>query len=277
MKAYIFNALLAIIIVNTLLSCTEQIDVNLNTVDSVVVIEGLVSTNSPYSKVALTRTKNFTDLNDFGEIKDAYVELSDDLDNTDVLEQSDSGEYITNKVLGKVGSTYYLKITINDTTYTSSCTIPSKVKMDSVRINKEIDNSFFGNDIDTVYNFHVYYSDPLNQDNYYQLIAYKNGKQVYSLALSDLTTDGLNVEQSITFKDENSADDDDDDDEILKMGDAVVIEMRCISEEVYNYLDDLSSSGMAATPTNPETNIIGSDLGYFSAHTSESKMFQIIF
>ncbi len=277
MKFNIYNLLVAVFVILGFTRCTEEIDVDLNSVDSVVVFEGLVSTSSEYSTVSLTRSKDFSSDNTFDAIQGAYVQLSDNLGNSDELIQASTGEYISSLITGEQGVTYNLKVIINDTTYTSSCQIPSIVKMDSILLKKEIDDSFFGNDNDTVYSFYVYYTDPVDVDNYYQILAYKNGEQVYSSASSDLTTDGISVENSVTFKDINSADDDDDEDEVLEKGDTVVIELRCISEDVYNYFNDLSSSGMAATPTNPETNIEGATLGYFSAHTSEKKQFVITF
>ncbi len=277
MKFSIYNLIVVLTLTFGFSRCTEEIDIDLNKVDSVVVIEGLISTDSDYSTVSITRTKDFSESNTFENIKGAYVELSDNAGHSDILKENSEGKYNSSLITGIQGITYSMKVIVNDTTYTSECKIPLIVKMDSTRAKKEIDDSFFGNDKDTVYNFYVYYSDPAHEDNYYQLLAYKNGEQVFSSVYSDLTNDGLNVEQYFTFKSVNSADDDDDEDEILEKGDFVTIEMRCISEDVYDYFNDLSSSGMVATPTNPQTNISGAKLGYFSAHTSEKKLFKVNF
>jgi hypothetical protein len=55
-------------------------------------------------------------------------------------------------------------------------------------------------------------------------------------------------------------------------GDILQIEMQCIDEFVYEYFNSIGNTqGGSATPANPYTNIIGSELGYFSAHTYEVK------
>lgn len=270
------NIYLIIIILIVLFSgCTEEIEVNLNSSEAVVVIEGSVSTDSEYSEVLLSRSKDFSGTNTFDGIENAYVQLSDDNGNSEVLDETSSGQYVSSEITGEQGVTYTLKVVVNDTTYTSSCEIPTMIRMDSVFMRKEISDSFWDNDNDTVINFYIYYTDPADEDNYYQFVAYKNGEQVSSYVASDLTTDGLSVEQTITFIDVNSADEDDDEDEILESGDMVTIEMRCISADVYEYFDDLSSSSTASTPTNPETNIEGAELGYFSAYTSEFRQFRV--
>jgi hypothetical protein len=58
----------------------------------------------------------------------------------------------------------------------------------------------------------------------------------------------------------------------LVPGDVLEIEMQCIDEFVYEYFNSFANTqGSSATPANPYTNIIGSELGYFNAHTSEGK------
>jgi hypothetical protein len=60
--------------------------------------------------------------------------------------------------------------------------------------------------------------------------------------------------------------------ESLLPGDVLKIEMQCIDEFVYEYFNSFGNTlGGSATPANPYTNIIGSELGYFNAHTSEMK------
>ena len=53
-----------------------------------------------------------------------------------------------------------------------------------------------------------------------------------------------------------------------------MVEMQGISQAVYEYFNSFGNLGMgpsSSTPANPYTNIDGSQLGYFSAHTSEIK------
>ena len=59
-------------------------------------------------------------------------------------------------------------------------------------------------------------------------------------------------------------------------GDQVTVDMLCLDPAVYKYwysLDRGATGGgiSGATPANPVTNISGGALGYFSAHTLQSK------
>jgi hypothetical protein len=52
------------------------------------------------------------------------------------------------------------------------------------------------------------------------------------------------------------------------------VEMQCIDKPIYEYFNSFGNLGMgpsSSTPANPTTNLDGAVLGFFSAHTSESK------
>jgi hypothetical protein len=70
--------------------------------------------------------------------------------------------------------------------------------------------------------------------------------------------------------------DDDEPDNSIKIGDLVQIDMQCIDSAIYKYWYSLNRSATgggqnSATPANPVTNMTGGALGYFSAHTLESR------
>ena len=61
-------------------------------------------------------------------------------------------------------------------------------------------------------------------------------------------------------------------------GDTLLIEMQCIDKNVYVYyrsFGNLSEGPGGSTPANPYTNIEGTELGYFSAHTIGRKQIVI--
>jgi hypothetical protein len=65
-----------------------------------------------------------------------------------------------------------------------------------------------------------------------------------------------------------------DPDSTLHVNDRVDVEMQCIDKAMYKYWFsvDRSSLGEGGTlASNPVTNISGGALGYFSAHTSQTK------
>ncbi|MEO6812452.1 MAG: DUF4249 domain-containing protein, partial [Ginsengibacter sp.] len=59
----------------------------------------------------------------------------------------------------------------------------------------------------------------------------------------------------------------------LNAGDTVTEELRFIDKSVYHYLSGIQSLTDGNTiPENPESNISGNVLGFFSAHTSQKKV-----
>ncbi|HKZ66576.1 MAG TPA: hypothetical protein VJ111_09490, partial [Chitinophagaceae bacterium] len=64
-------------------------------------------------------------------------------------------------------------------------------------------------------------------------------------------------------------------DEDIKSGDTVKLDMLCIDPAVYKYWYSVNQSAtgnsQSASPANPVSNISGGALGYFSAHTIQTK------
>ncbi len=241
-------------------SCTEEIDIDLNKIEPQVMIEALVSTNGE-TNIKLSQSINFDEPNEFPAIQNAIVELSDNYGNNEVLSEQSPGVYTSSSLTGNIGYTYNLIVTTENESYSSSCQIPQQVPMDSITISKVPDNSLRGNSNDSILKVTVFYKDPEGIDNYYHFIEYRNNEKIKSYIINDKFNDGLEVERNLNYRDRE-----------LESGDTLKIEMRCISAEVYEYLDDLNSlSAMSATPTNPRTNIENATIGYFSAHTSEIK------
>jgi hypothetical protein len=63
--------------------------------------------------------------------------------------------------------------------------------------------------------------------------------------------------------------------EDIKKGDVIGIDFQCIEKNVFDYFNSISSGSMGSTPANPNTNLTGAVLGYFSAHTSERLIYVV--
>ena len=65
----------------------------------------------------------------------------------------------------------------------------------------------------------------------------------------------------------------DDEEDELEEGDVVTVEMHSVDQSIYDYFFSLEQTieQSAATPANPVSNIQGGALGYFSAHTVQTK------
>ncbi|RYD74892.1 MAG: DUF4249 family protein [Sphingobacteriales bacterium] len=109
--------------------------------------------------------------------------------------------------------------------------------------------------------------DPANETNFYHFNLYVNNvfsKRVY--VNNDRLTNGNKLRIQLYYESN------DDDDDGLKTGDAVIVEMKGIDSNIFDYWYTLSQQSgrgpnQGTTPANPPSNISNGALGYFSAHT----------
>jgi hypothetical protein len=243
-------------------SCEKVIDIDLNDSESKVVIEGIVTDEpGPYT-VKITKSINFDQSNTFPGVTNSEVIINDDLGNVDTLVESSPGIYQTTNLVGKPGHTYYLNIKNSDgKKFSSSCYMPLKVNLDSVRV----DSINFGGS----YSITLYpqFLDPIGIRNYYRFKLKKNDEAINSIYLQDdQFSDGLVMLQPLI-----------DPEADIKYGDLVTVEMLCIDKPInlYWFSLDLNVSEQSATPANPVSNINGGALGYFSAQTRQVRTVQI--
>jgi hypothetical protein len=252
----------------TFTACTEEITVDLNSADPQLVIEGSVST-SGNPVIMLSRSVNFDDPNDFPKVENAIVELSDDDGNREILPETSPGLYTTHFINGKEGSTYSLSVTFGEEQLRAESRIPQRVELDSIIVNRGTTPAFPGSSENgTFYQVQVTYKDPAGIVNYYRFLEKVNGITTNQYVFDDLLNDGQEVTQVLFDIERN-----------LESGDLLEIEMQCIDRSVYDYFNSLilaeGGPGGPNTPSNPVSNIEGSELGYFSAHTSEDKEVRI--
>ncbi|MGD9327334.1 MAG: DUF4249 domain-containing protein [Cyclobacteriaceae bacterium] len=242
-------------------SCTEVIDIDLNSSDPQIVIEGSVSTKGE-SVVKIAKSVNFDESNDFPKVQNAIVELSDNLGNSEILVESSEGIYSTTSLGGVEGRTYSLTVQTDDKYLESVSTIPNHVSFDSLIVTKASVPSFPGvQENELYYDVRVVYNDPIEEVNFYRFVETINNEIVRSYVFDDRLNNGEEVNVPLL-----------DFSRQLVPGDVLEIEMQCIDEFVYEYFNSFANTqGSSATPANPYTNIIGSELGYFNAHTSEGK------
>lgn len=261
------NLLFIIPILLLFVSCTEQIEIDLNSVDPQIVVEGGITTKNDETTIKLTNSINFDDSNDFPVVEDAVVEISDNLGNSELLNELLPGVYLTNELKATIGNTYYLTITKDDKVLKSNSTIPNQVPFDSLIV-VEFDGSGTGGIHDhgesKTHDVFVAYNDPENEINYYRFIELKNDTIISSYIFDDRLTNGSYTKSSLMSFDRN-----------LSSGDTLKVIMQCIEENVYEYFNSFGNlkggPGGSTTPANPYTNIEGGILGYFSAHTYKMK------
>jgi hypothetical protein len=246
--------------------CKKVIHVNLNDADKQYVIEGVIANQPGTCSVLLSQTKNFDDDNNFAGVSGATIQITEQGGVTTRLTETSTGVYEAPAIYGTSGKTYLLSVTINGHQFTASSTMPQPVNMDTVFIAKDDaqgKNRMLAN---------VQFKDPPQPGNNYRFVQYVNGvKEKQIFIRNDDLTNGNTVTTKLRYpKDDNG-------DNEINTGDLVTIDMLCIDPAVYKYWYSLNKGATggggnsSATPANPVTNIQGGALGYFSAHTLQSK------
>jgi len=243
------------------LSCKKVIQVDLNNASPQVVITGEVtSAPGPY-QVSISRTVDFSDINQFPPLAGALVIITDNKGMTDTLTSTIPGLYTTQRRWqGTPGTTYTLHVTIDSATYSASSTMPYPVQLDSVGF--QDDARIRKTKIQAV----PYFRDPAGIHNYYFFTETINGvPRNRDFIFDDRLSDGKYIHQPLN-----------DDSTRLQIGDNLLLSMSCIDSAVYSYLNTLQqntnpSKAQSTAPSNPNTNLSGGALGYFNAHTIEYK------
>ena len=244
------------------LGCTEKIDIDLNSSSPQTVIEANVSTDERNSYVKISESINFDMKNDFPPVRNAQVKVSDNEGSEYELKEVSPGLYFVPNLRAKIGNTYTLDVKANNENFRAICKVSNMIRMDSISVKKIKNDNIFDNEKDSIFDVRVHFKDPKGDKNYYQFIEYINGYPIKSYLLEDIFRDGKMVDRRLR-----------DTDRELEEGDTLKIEMRCITAEVFTYLKSLDESynNNNSTPSNPVTNIENAALGYFSAHTAQTK------
>ncbi|MDH4473130.1 MAG: DUF4249 domain-containing protein [Fluviicola sp.] len=252
----------------TISSCTKDIDLNLNDSDPQIVVEGSITNDGESTVIKLTKTVNFDESNVFPAVENAIVSIIDDLGNSVILTETSPGTYTSSLYTGSSGRTYYLTIEAEGKVLTSVCHLTTAVSFETLTVN-EVSSSGGGpgGGNMTGYEVLVAYSDPVGVNNFYRFVEYVNGENKGDIFIyDDRLSDGLTVENSLIKFNRN-----------LNSGDTLRIEMQCIDKAIYTYFNSFENltggPQSSSTPANPYSNINGSELGYFSAHTTEVKEF----
>lgn len=263
--------LTTLIICVTLASCTKVIELDLNSSEPQIVIEGSIGTTGDSTLIIITKSVNFDESNNFPWVENAIVTVIDDLGNSETLIEKSPGNYSSSTFIGVIGRTYFLNVNAEGIFFTSQSTIPSQVNFDSLIV-EEVTTTGSGGPGGgggASHRVTVQYTDPNVETNYYRFIEYHNGEPQSNIFIfDDRLTNGNNISAELTSFSRN-----------LNTGDTLTIVMQCIDKTVYDYFNSFGSlfggPQNASTPANPYTNIEGSKLGVFSAHTIQRKYFVI--
>lgn len=240
-----------------LFSCEKVIDVKLNDGDAKYVIEGAVTDEGGLARVKISQTRSFSASNDIQPVSGATVLISDGEEEIELAENA--GGLYEGELIGEPGKTYKLTVHIDGEIFTALSTMPEPVPVQQVYISRY---DMMG---DNTRQVNVVINDPAERTNSYRFVQFVNGAKIRNFySRNDELTNGR--EMTVTLFEHDTE---------INPGDVVRVEMHSIDANIYKYWYSLSQSATgetdSASPANPETNISGGALGYFSAHAVTEK------
>lgn len=251
-----------IILVTGLASCEEVIDLDLGNNETGLVIEGTITTDpGPYT-VKVSESINYAEVNEFPPVSGAIVTITDEDGIISSLEEVEKGTYASAAMQGTLGKSYKMEVNRKGKMYQASSTMPkTTTPIQSLAYSFEEESLF----IDEGYYLTAFFTDPLDEVNYYRLKVFVNGEPYY------FERDGNQIKDDnfwlINDKFFNGKVMDYQFPQKLKVGDKVDVELHQVDKSTYDYyrtLVELMGVGGVA-PSNPLTNWSNGALGYFGA------------
>lgn len=241
-------------------SCEKIINLDLKNSEPRLVIDGSVDDAGNPAKVTISKSAPFGQSNTFPKVSGAEVAITDNEGNRFVLAETSTGTYTNSSLQAVVGRTYSLSVVLNGKTYTAVSTVPRKMALKELLIDNDLGGGGPGSELSKI--VVTVYDDMPGFGDHAQVVQTINGKHDRQThVVDDFYTDGGSLPVYVSpgkIK--------------LKKGDVVKHELRFIDRQVYKYLSAIQLLNDGNTiPDNPASNISGGVLGFFSAHTSETK------
>ncbi len=274
------------------ISCEKNIEFKTNSTDEIIVVDGNIEENEePY--IVLTKSLNFfanfnTQIAANSFIHNATITLTDG-EKTSVLTErevpiglgyslfyyTNDSLNITNKIIGKQGKNYNLKIATNGVEYTATTTIPF--------LTKKCDSLWWlkvANNPDTnLVNLMGKFTDPIGFGNYIRYFTKVNNarflpgeKSAYDDQIVDGTTYSIRIDKGV---DRNFPADDKKKDFFSK-GDTVTLKFCNTNKSTYTFWNTWefayqSIGNPFATPNKVLGNISNGALGAFCGYSVQYK------
>lgn len=254
-------------------SCEEVIDLDLDSQSAIaLVVEAEVLDVEGRSYVRLSRTLDYFDASGEHRVSGAEVRVSDAEGNTEIFLEvpEKKGLYVpqNSNFKGQVGNTYTLDIKWQDYQAQSTSTLLPVADIDSVVVRYDKGELFK----EDGFYLYLYAKEPQQTQDWYRWRIFVNDTLLYENAGDILIASDEGIREKINGIDLGYK---------FEPADTVRVEQYSISEEVYNYYNDLitlafSDGGLfSPPPVNPRSNVKGKNvIGVFSA--SQMKSFTVI-
>lgn len=273
MRLYLTEIIRAIILTTTLVvffGCEDVIEIDLNSANPKIVIEGAVANDNSPTQVRITRSTDFYEPGVYDKVTGAEIEVIDSEGNNGVLTEIEDGLYQTDAVSGEEGRTYYVSVKAEGEIYSAESTIPLQLNLDS--LNLEIAPYPPGEETEENkrYYLHLYFQDYPENEDYARFRILNNGKLLGGYRIyNDKYTNGnyINARLNLAAQENN-----------IKIGVELTVQLLSIDKASYDFYLTANSINASRTqggggppssvsPANPNTNWTNDALGVFTAFT----------
>jgi len=246
----------------SLQSCEEVIDIDLNSSDPVLSIDGLINLNES-AQVQLSYTSDYFTNEEPKHEENAQVTITTSDKRSEVLTHQGKGLYTGATIMGQIGVEYQLEVKVNDQTYQgkSKLMMPTEI----VSLVAEKFDSFGAED---EYNLEITLKNNLEEENYFLVKYYLNDEEKEE-SFSTLSHEYFPREETVEFTPFNF---------VFNKDDKVTVKAYSIDKETYDYydgLEDIVEDQGGSTPYNPKSNMGKDVMGYFRVWSVDVEHFKI--
>lgn len=271
MKTILYSLLLLF----SLVSCTEKMDVKLDSTYTRLVVEGKVTTDFQKHFVKLSESSDVFFNQQAPAVTKAGVSLTDGVQ-TFFLKETRKGYYETTEAFSGIpGKTYHLSISNVDIDkdgkmeeYNASSFLTPPHTIDSVKM--FYDDNYYG---DKYWLLGLYLKDQKGRDDYYGFACRVNNVLVHDTITEVNSTDDRYFDGNNFNGFEVGLFDQEKQDEILHNNDEITLEVYAFNKEYHDYLFELQSIASrqnpltSGVPANIRSNVSNGAIGFFTAYS----------
>ncbi len=262
---------LPLLVALILASCTEKIDLELDSAYVRLVVEGAITTDTMAHRVRLTRTTDFFYNQPAPTVSGAQVTISDGSQTFPLTEDPQHpGDYLTQEdVHGVPGNTYTMHVQLQEpiggaSEYTASCMLMPVNPIDSIKV--------VYRDQWEIWEIQCFAFDP-PAVNYYMFNTYKNGILMTDTINKVMATDDRFYNGNYTNGAGVGYLRKDVPREVVYPGDTITIQIAGITKEYLYFIWDVQTESgyqnplISGPPANITGNINNGAIGFFAAYS----------
>jgi hypothetical protein len=260
-------------------SCTEEIEIELDSTYTRLVVDGSIESDTGIYQVRLTKSADYFSNTPVPRVVNANVYLDDgsSIIPMQETEAGTSGVYETDPdFAGQTGKTYTLHIELPEPISGKSAFEASSV-MNSVTTLDSVASEFHPEwGPEGIWMVKIWAQEPGDEENFYMFNLYRNGVLITDSITKKVVSDDkfyngsyMKGVPAIYLNNAHSW-------ETLRPGDLITVQMSGITKEYYNFVNQVRQAGFSipffsGPPANVQGNIDNGGIGFFAAWSNSTK------